>query len=587
MSVASAGEVTPSSAAQAPAVEVTPGARLGRVDIVQGAFMDASGNGGGTVSIRSGHLLVDQAFIFADTQGAVNGADIGVDLQVAEDAVITNSSFITADVLGTGNAGAVRLTAGSVEVSNRALIGSSIFSGTTGNGGNVAITAGSLHVQGGATISTAGAGEGRGGDLEVEVGRLLLTAGGQLNGRTSGAGQGSTLTITATDTISMTGRDSAGNASGLVNETFGQGAAGRLIISAPTVTVEGGLLQTGAVAGSTGNAGDILVQAARVTLREGTQIDSGTHGAGQAGSIMVTATEALSITERGNNLTGLFSNTFGPGAAGSLVIATPRLTLEGAFLQALSVEGSVGAAGAIDVRVGRLALLDGAQIDTSTRGSGQGGTLTVTATDAIAIAGRDSAGFPSGLFSNALGRVSNAGNAGDLTVSAPVLTMDGGRILANTSGDGHAGNSHGGGGAVGLARGGADRTASSSGSGQGGTLTVTATDAIVITGRDSAGFPSGLFSNALGRDSNAGNAGDLTVSAPVLTMDGGRILANTSGDGHAGNLTVEVGQLVLREGAQIDSSSSGSGQGGTVIGDCNGRHRHCWAGQCRLPERAL
>src|SRR5262249_39703274 len=66
-------------------------------------------------------------------------------------------------------------------------------------------------------------------------------------------------------------------------------------------------------------------------------------------------------------------------------------------------------------------------------------------------------------------------------------------------------------------------------------LTVAATDMISIAGSDQEGNASGLFSLAMG-----------------------------SGD--AGNLDVRVRQLTLTGGAQISSSTRGSGHGGTRTG---------------------
>jgi large exoprotein involved in heme utilization and adhesion len=97
-----------------------------------------------------------------------------------------------------------------------------------------------------------------------------------------------------------------------------------------------------------------------------------------------------------------------------------------------------GDAGNLDVRVGHLTVTDGARISTSTYGSGRGGRLTVTATGSIAIVGRD--GDRSALISNAFGEGGNAGAGGDLVISAPVLIVNGGRIVARTIGDGNAGN---------------------------------------------------------------------------------------------------------------------------------------------------
>ena len=63
--------------------------------------------------------------------------------------------------------------------------------------------------------------------------------------------------------------------------------------------------------------------------------------------------------------------------------------------------------------------------------------MSVTATDRIAIAGRDIENFRSGLFSQAMGR----GAGGNLQVAAPHLQLsDGGAISANSLGAGNVGN---------------------------------------------------------------------------------------------------------------------------------------------------
>jgi filamentous hemagglutinin family protein len=54
--------------------------RLGSIAVTQGAFLDASGDGGGTVLLRGGHLLVDHSHIFTDTLGPLDGARLGLDL---------------------------------------------------------------------------------------------------------------------------------------------------------------------------------------------------------------------------------------------------------------------------------------------------------------------------------------------------------------------------------------------------------------------------------------------------------------------------------------------------------------------------
>ena len=115
-SVASPGEVGFNPLDLVPELQVNSFARLGRITLSGQALVDASGDGGGTVLIRSGHLLVDGSSIFADNVGAVDGIGVGVDLRVTADAVIMNESFITTDRFSTGRAKDLQVTAGSMHM---------------------------------------------------------------------------------------------------------------------------------------------------------------------------------------------------------------------------------------------------------------------------------------------------------------------------------------------------------------------------------------------------------------------------------------------------------------------------------------
>ena len=138
-SVAAAGEVMPVTSGPAPDLQVDSFARLGRIELSQSALVDASGNGGGAVLIRGGRLLVDNAFMFADNQGNLDGAGLGLDLRITADALITNRALLTTDSLGAGRARDLRLTAGSVHLEQGAQIGSNTCG--PGQGGTVRVTA--------------------------------------------------------------------------------------------------------------------------------------------------------------------------------------------------------------------------------------------------------------------------------------------------------------------------------------------------------------------------------------------------------------------------------------------------------------
>src|SRR5262249_54806791 len=144
-----------------------------------------------------------------------------------------------------------------------------------------------------------------------------------------------------------------------------------------------------------GKAGDVIVQAGRLTLTGGALIDSSTFGPGPGGSVTIAATDAISIS----NLGGISSDARGTGErsgnAGKVSIVTPVLNIQKAVIETRTIGN--GNAGDIEIAVGRLTLTDGAVIDSFsgeldhvgnlTVGTGRPGMVTVTATDSIFISG--------------------------------------------------------------------------------------------------------------------------------------------------------------------------------------------------------
>jgi filamentous hemagglutinin family protein len=548
-SVASPGEVVFSRLDLSPDLQAKNFTRLGRLELSQGAFLDASANGGGSVLLRSGRLRVDGSEIFADNNGPVNGTGLGIDLQVSADAVITNDALLTADSLGAGRARDLRLTAGSVQIDN-STVGSRAFEGSRGNAGSIA----------------------------VQAGRLTLSGGAQIDSGTRSVGRGGELAVTATEAIAI-----AGQSSGLFSNTFDLGDAGRLSISTPLLTMDAGLIQANAELGSRGNAGSLEARVGRLTLTGGAQLSSNTEGAGRGGTLTVKASEAISIAGRdaANRPSRVSTDTTGSGGAGRIVISAPVVEMRDGFIQA---RGLAGNAGDIVMEAGRLVLSEGAQIDsgiiphTGTTRS-QGGTLTVKASQSVAIAGEDS-----GLFANSF----SSGAAGQIVISAPVVEMRDGLIQVR----GAAGNA----GDVVMEVGrlvlteGAQISSSTGGAGRGGTVTIKATEAISMAGRDAANNPSVIFSNTTG----SGAAGQIVIVTPTVEITAGAQIASvTEGTGpggtvtvranqsatiarehsglfvsgvagNAGDIVMEVGRLVLTEGAKIDSTIGGAGRGGTI-----------------------
>ena len=139
-------------------------------------------------------------------------------------------------------------------------------------------------------------------------------------------------------------------------------------IITPNLVMPGGFIE--AQADSTGgNAGTIVVDADRITLTADAAIRSSTRGAGRGGSVSIRG-ESLVMDRAFIN-----ASTDGDMAGGSIDIhLTDVLDIRnaGAILAVTSGAGSGGLGG-------NLTLTGGAEINGTTRGSGPGGNITVTA----------------------------------------------------------------------------------------------------------------------------------------------------------------------------------------------------------------
>ena len=94
MSVASAGEVILHAPEQD--LNVDSFEHLGEIHISEEALLsvsgDEGGDGSGTVVIRGGNLMLDDSTIMAETKGQRDGAETGIDVDVAGDVAITRCS---------------------------------------------------------------------------------------------------------------------------------------------------------------------------------------------------------------------------------------------------------------------------------------------------------------------------------------------------------------------------------------------------------------------------------------------------------------------------------------------------------------
>ena len=254
------------------------------------------------------------------------------------------------------------------------------------------------------------------------------------------------------------------------------------------------------VANTTG--GDINVTGSSVFLSNGARISANTLGAGDAGSVIITATDSISFDGESSqgNLSGAFS------------------TVE---------SGAMGNGGNVEIITGSLELSNGAQIGANTSGQGDAGSVTIRAQDTISLTGESSEGNPSGAFSNVLAE--SVGNGGNVEIITGSLELsNGAEIGAGTFGQGNAGS-----------------------------ITIRAQNTVSLTGVSSQGFPSGAFSTV--QSEAIGNGGSVEIITGSLELsNGAQIVTSTLGQGNAGSITIRAQDTVSLTGVSSQGNLSGA-----------------------------
>ena len=210
---------------------------------------------------------------------------------------------------------------------------------------------------------------------------------------------------------------------------------------------------------SSGNAGDIHITADKIHISQGSQIDSGTekNATGNAGNLTITAKERLLIegTDTSTKLhlsSGIFSNTRSnesSSAGGNIKITAGELVMDDRGEIRAETKG-FGKGGNISVQVDNLKIHNGANINTGTGntdnylGTGQSGSITVTAKESVLINGYGMIPINGENYLRRSGLMSNtftAGKGGTIEISTPSLTIQNdGAIQAAARNTGNAGN---------------------------------------------------------------------------------------------------------------------------------------------------
>ncbi len=582
----------------------------GAVEVLDGALISLTTSGPGSsgdLQLDAGSLTVSgkDSGITGQTLGKLPLASRGGDLHfnIGGAVEVLDGGNITANSFGPGNGGDIAIAADTLRVSPGAtgrLTGITTQTGADGNAGDLSLAVeGRLELADGARLSTATNGSGRGGDLsivageffatglgsavsaqttqpvnggpggEVQIsidGTLQLAAGATITAASQGSGNGGSVSIDAS-AISISGANAGISTETLALENAGNG--GVIHIRAGDLNIAGeGAAQVGISAETFGSGlgGTIDLNLNRLTLTESASISTRSVGLGNAGSITVSASDAVSLFSGGK-----ITATLGDVATTQLHIpnidvSAPSILIAGTNSTVTAATTGTGSAGSISL-TGEIISVDfDAAISSESTGLGNAGRIDITASGGFFLYG-------GARVTATVGTVAKPELRPRIGIRSPMIVLSDGRINASTSGTGLAGD-------ITLeARGSSEFAksvelfgnssiaATTSGAGEGGSITIDAVsfdlkDRAVISASTSGAGAGGNVIVRANRVNLKGVAAGLGAPGIFATSDAGADAAAAHGKG--GSIDIAADTFTMRDNVVISASTFSSGRGGDV-----------------------
>ncbi|GET40682.1 filamentous hemagglutinin outer membrane protein [Microseira wollei NIES-4236] len=372
------------------------------------------------ITINGRNVDINNAIISNVTRGSGDGGNIFID---ADNLRLANAGRLNLSNFAQGNTGGVRINAQNVNI----VEGGRIEVGTyvRGNTGNIVINARDTVVLSGELMSdgsriyntVAGpSAVGNAGEIQINTRSLSITTSAELNSNTYGEGNAGNITINASESILIDANNNAvigsnifsqvragarGNAGDInittrlftvrnttqiFNRTEGQGNAGQLNITADELSLANNSYISSSVESTAiGTGGTLNLNIRRLSLNNHSRISASTSGQGDAGQILISATDGVLLNNNSQISTSVSNQ--GRGIGGSIQIQTGSLNLDNK--SSLAAATASGQGGNINLQVNGLLLMRRNSQITATAGTagagGDGGNIAINAPLIIAI----------------------------------------------------------------------------------------------------------------------------------------------------------------------------------------------------------
>ena len=495
---------------------------------------------GGDILIRGNslNLLASELFTLSDGMGDSGDLIININDQITLQGIVDNSpSQLGNGILpnGEGNAGRVKITAGSLTLSDGALIRNTVLG--RGNSGDIEIVVQGKIELNNSTLPTSnsqirslveGSGMGNAGNILITAQSLSLTQGSRIDSsvESGGRGNGGSIRLNISGLVDISGVGFDGGSSGILASTQedATGDAGSIEINAGQLNISNGSVVSTQTENSS-RGGDIRINTSTLNLANGGQLISAAQSEGDAGSIFVNTKESITISGKDLGFNDRFDEE-----------VTDNISANSGFF---SESLEMGNAGNINISSPILVLNEEAQVAASSPFS-QGGNINLQNLETLNVVNGSS-----------ISATTTDGNAGSLRINqgqqaANRINLDSGKLTVEATGSGDSGSLE-----INAKQVNLNNNSEISASTIFGTGEIISFDNLEVLRVNNSQITSSTAD---------GNAGSLRINqgqqaANRIDLDSGRLTVEATGIGNSGSLEINTKQVNLNNNSVISAST--------------------------------
>jgi filamentous hemagglutinin family protein len=470
---------------------------------------------GAAVNVGAGAITMTGG---ASIRSAATAAQDGGSLMVTANTLSMDQSNLESTTTFSTSAGDVVIaTAGQAQLSDHSLIAS--ISSNAGNAGSIVLDASSLSIDTSNIQSTAlSAASGQSGAIRLEIAGTVTAHAAAIQTKDT---QGDTGAIAiSAQSLSM-------DQSEIISQISTAGASGPIDVdvNGPLVMSNQSYAYSVSGAAAPGTVAGPINLVSQSLVMNNSKLQSTSVGNVSAAALDVTAADGVTLND------SVIQSFLSTGVTGPVSIVGQSLTLNESAI--FSEPSLAGPGGSIDINVAGPVSLMGQGDATSVIHSVSRGTFAGPAAGEISINAQSVVIEDSNIVTNSTGSI----NAGPiiLDVSGPVSLLTAGGILSQAFS-----------------------------TGAGGLIGVTADSLLLVNG-------GGLISSTSGPGSAGSVVVDVSGAVDMANLGVIHSSSNLAGDGPSGNVTVRSATLDMESGAEIFTISASANSGGNVsVGNPDG-----------------